>query len=365
MSLSIGIIGLPNVGKSTLFNALLKKQAALAANYPFATIEPNVGIVAVPDERLQKLVDFVRMQSRVDKDVPKKITPAVIKFVDIAGLVKGASQGQGLGNKFLSHIREVDALIHVVRAFEDKNVVRAGSIDPESDIAIINTELILADLQTLEKRIDAEQRNAKKHVPNSFEKLSVYARFVEVLNKGELAATLALTDPEHALIKDLNLLTTKPVIHVLNVSESDVVHGEHALLGNNVVYLCARLEAEIAILSPQEREEYLSTLGIHVSGLDRVIKRGYDLLGLHTFFTAGSKEVRAWTVSKGFNARQAAGVIHSDFARGFIAAEVIAFTDLLQFLHTGVTTIPKNLARLEGKDYIVVDGDVIEFRFSV
>jgi GTP-binding protein YchF len=361
MALSIGIIGLPNVGKSTLFNALLKKQAALAANYPFATIEPNVGVVDVPDERLQKLYEIVEIEY---KTPPKRIVPAVVNFVDIAGLVKGASEGEGLGNKFLSHIREVDAIIHVVRSFEDPNVARAGSTDPESDISVINTELILADIQVLSKRIENEQRNSKSGDKVSFERLSVYEKLMIKLDQGELASATDLTEKEKLLAKDLNLLTAKPFIHVYNVSEEFVTKPDNKETGTDVVYLCAQLESELASLSDQEAEEYMKELGIHNSGLDKVIKRGYKLLNLHTFFTAGPKEVRAWTIGVGDKAPQAAGTIHTDFERGFICAEVISFDGLVK---AGGWKKAKDLGliRTEGKEYIMKDGDVVEFRFSV
>ncbi|MFA6981432.1 MAG: redox-regulated ATPase YchF [Patescibacteria group bacterium] len=361
MGLSIGIIGLPNVGKSTLFNALLKKQAALAANYPFATIEPNVGVVDVPDERLQKLYEIVEKEY---KTPPKRIMPAVVNFVDIAGLVKGASEGEGLGNKFLSHIREVDAIIHVVRAFEDPNVARAGSTDPENDIKVINMELILADLQVLNKKIETEQRNSKSGDKLSFEKLAVCEKILVALDRGELASSVQLTEKEHIHAKDLNLLTSKPFIQVYNVSEEFVSKPENKEMGTDVVYLCAQLESELASLSDTDAQAYMEELGIHYSGLDKVIKRGYKLLNLQTFFTAGPKEVRAWTIRIGDKAPQAAGTIHTDFERGFICAEVVSYDDLVK---AGSWRGAKELGliRTEGKEYFMNDGDVVEFRFSV
>ncbi len=365
MSLSIGIVGLPNVGKSTLFNALLKKQQALAANYPFATIEPNVGIVDVPNERLQHLCAVVRNDyggKAGDREVPEKIIPAVVKFVDIAGLVEGAAQGEGLGNKFLSHIREVDAIVHVVRAFEDENVAKAGSTTPENDIKVVETELGLADLQVLEKRITAEQRNARGNNKEAFEKLQIYEKLMIVLDKGEPAREAVLTDKERTLIKDLNLLTLKPVMYIYNVSEKDIrsPHDREA----SGLYLCAKLEEDLISLDDSEKKEYMRELGIHVSGLDKVITRGYELLGLQTFLTAGPKEVRAWTIRKGTKAPQAAGTIHTDFERGFISAEVIDFDSLIR-VGSWKKAKEQGLVRLEGKNYVMQDGDVVEFRFSV
>lgn len=365
MSLSIGIVGLPNVGKSTLFNALLKKQTALAANYPFATIEPNVGIVNVPDDRLATLCTVVKNDfgARIgDREVPEKVIPAVVKFVDIAGLVKGASQGEGLGNKFLSHIREVDAIAHVVRAFEDANVARAGSTTPENDKKVIETELILADIQVLEKRISTEQKNARGHNKEAFEKLQVYEKLMVVLDENRPARSTALTDKEDLLIKDLNLLTLKPVMYIYNVSEEAIKSPSDRVVDG--VYLCAKLEEELISLDESEKKEYMQELGIHVSGLDKVIKKGYALLGLQTFLTAGPKEVRAWTIKKGTKAPQAAGTIHTDFERGFISAEVIDFDSLVR-IESLKKAKDQGLVRLEGKNYVMQDGDVCEFRFSV
>ncbi len=283
--MQIGIIGLPNVGKSTLFNALLKKQVALAANYPFATIEPNIGIVDVPDARLDKLTELVK---------PAKTVPAVVKFVDIAGLVKGASEGEGLGNKFLSHVREVDALVHVIRKFEDDDIARAGSTDPESDREVIETELMLADLQSVEKMIEKDQRIARSGDKEGLERIKLLDKLYQALSNGEMTSSVILTEKEEVLVKSFNLLTIKPMIQVYNVFEDAFIKG---------------------------------SFGIHASGLDKVIKRGFDILGLHTYFTAGEKEVRAWTIEKGDKAPQAAGKIHTDFERGFISAEVISFND--------------------------------------
>jgi ribosome-binding ATPase len=365
MSLSIGIIGLPNVGKSTLFNSLLKKQSALAANYPFATIEPNIGIVDVPDERLDKLCTIVKNDYQVrvgDKEVPEKVIPAAVKFVDIAGLVKGAAQGEGLGNKFLSHIREVDAIAHVVRAFEDEDVARAGSTTPASDIRVVETELGLADLQVLEKRVTTEQRTARGNNKDAFEKLAVYEKLIRVLDKGGLACNVDLTDKENLLIKDLNLLTLKPAMYIYNVSEEDVKDPHDRV--RDGVYLCAKLEEELISLNDLERIGYMQELGIHTSGLDKVIKRGYALLDLQTFLTAGPKEVRAWTIKKGTKAPQAAGTIHTDFERGFISAAVAGFDSLMR-VASWKKAREQGLIRLEGRDYVMCDGDVVEFRFSV
>ncbi len=371
MSLSIGIIGLPNVGKSTLFNALLKRQQALAANYPFATIEPNIGVVDVPDPRLAKLAELVKQefgQRKGDREIPEKIIPAVVKFYDIAGLVKGASQGEGLGNQFLSHIREADALIQVVRDFEDANVIRAGSIDQKTDIEVINTELILADLQVLSKRIERFEGEMKKNKsPENQKKMELYKTLLEALNKGTLSIDVKVSDEDKPLIKDLNLLTIKPMIYVLNVSEQDLsskVTQNSNSLEKERVYLCAKIESELSSLDETDANAYKNELGILESGLDQVIKKGYGLLGLQTFLTAGPKEVRAWTIRKGDKAPQAAGVIHTDFERGFISAEVISYDSLLA-VGGWKNAKEKGLVRIEGKNYVMQDGDVVEFRFSV
>ena len=357
--LSIGIIGLPNVGKSTLFNALLKRQAALAANYPFATIEPNIGVVDVPDVRLQKLAELVQEEfgrKAGDKEIPEKIIPAVVKFYDIAGLVKGASQGEGLGNQFLSHIREVDAIVHVVRAFEDENVIRAGSVSPDEDISTIDTELILADLQVLEKKL----KNAETK-----EKLELFTHIKMSLDRGERPK---LETPEDAqLVKELNLLTLKPVIFVYNVSEdklSTFSNQDGNADRTDVIYLSAQVESELSSFSEADKNAYLKELGITQSGLDQVIQKGYSILGLQTFLTAGPKEVRAWTIKQGAKAPQAAGVIHTDFERGFISAEVVSFENLID-AKGWKNAKDKGLIRIEGKNYIMRDGDVVEFRFSV
>ena len=409
--LSVGIVGLPNVGKSTLFNALLKKQQALAANYPFATIEPNVGVVPVPDDRLNKLADLVAREEGEHKEDPSTslrtnrppLIPTTVRFVDIAGLVKGASQGEGLGNQFLSHIREVDAIVQVVRNFSDENVIRSGSTDPKSDIEIINTELILADLQTLENQKSTlrlrsgqaikDQSDKAKFKNNEFEaKVSSMDKLEVGLNGGKLAKDVELTDDEKDAVKSLQLLTSKPIICVYNSDEGKVAElssqdtsnviaslpagGQGAarqssleiasgrIPRNDMVYVSAKLEAELSDLSEEDQKAYLSELSIKESGLDKVIKKAYETLGLITFLTAGPKEVRAWTVKKGNKAPQAAGVIHTDFERGFIAAEVISTADLLS---AGSFKVAKDQGkiRLEGKEYVMKDGDVVEFRFSV
>ena len=366
MGLSIGIVGLPNVGKSTLFNALLKRQQALAANYPFATIEPNIGVVDVPDERLNDLVEVVKSEygQRGDKEVPEKVIPAVVKFYDIAGLVKGASQGEGLGNQFLSHIREVDAIIQVVRAFSDPNVVRAGSTDPENDVGVVNTELILADLQTLTKRIERFDSELKKaRTPENIKKMEVYKKLLEILNKGELISSAGLSEEEILLSKDLNLLTSKPMIYVFNVNEGDmntnITQTTTSGFAKGVV-LSAKIESELSSLDESDANVYMTELGVNQSGLDKVIRTGYDLMGLQTFFTAGPKEVRAWTIKKGTKAPQAAGVIHTDFERGFISAEAID-CDTLVKVGGWKKAKDSGYMRLEGKNYAMKDGDVVEF----
>lgn len=365
--MKLGIVGLPNVGKSTLFNSITKAGAE-SANYPFCTIDPNVGVVAVPDERLDKLTKLYNSKSTV---------PAVIEFVDIAGLVKGASKGEGLGNQFLANIRECDAIIHVVRCFEDPNVIHVeGSVDPIRDIDTINLELIFADIETLDKRIarTAKLANNDKTAKKELETLK---RLKAVLEDGKMASSLEPEDDdEKAFIDSLYLLTTKPVIFAANVAEDDLaddganneyvqkVREYAASTGNGVFVISARIEEEIADLDDEEKAEYLESLGITESGLDKLIKASYDLLGLMSFLTAGEKETRAWTIKKGTKAPQAAGKIHSDFERGFIRAEVINYQELLDCGSLAAAR-EKGLVRSEGKDYVVQDGDTILFRFNV
>ncbi len=352
--LSIGIVGLPNVGKSTLFNALLKRQAALAASYPFATIEPNVGVVAVPDERISRLVEIVQKEyaNKIEGDCPKKVTPATIKFIDIAGLVKGAHEGEGLGNKFLSHIREVDAILHVVRGFEDTNVDRAGSVSPQEDIELINAELMLADLSTVEKRLNSTKEPKEK---------AFLTGLKENLEKGTILSTKKYTDEEEKILKELSLLTAKPFLFALNVGEESL----HQEFDQKFIKICAKLESDLTSFETDaERSDYLRELGVENTGLDQVIKRGYELLGLQSFFTTGPDEVRAWTIKKGTKARQAAGVIHTDFERGFISAEMITL-DKLEEAGTWKQAKELGVMRLEGKEYVVQDGDIMVVRFNV
>jgi len=366
MNLSVGIVGLPNVGKSTLFNALLKKQQALAANYPFATIEPNVGIVPVPDHRLTKLAEITKEEEKMTGLPP--IKAATVSFVDIAGLVKGASEGAGLGNKFLSHIREVSVIAHVVRAFADDDVIREGSVDPNSDYQTIETELMLADLQTMQN-----VQSKMKRFQDDNEKNAVQKIFVG-LSDGKTARDTDLTDEELVFINQLSLLTHKREMIVLNVSEDEYnpdaiaqITKKYAELlsqpEDKFVVICAKIESELASLSDEEQKEYLKDLGLEASGLERLIQKAYEQLGLISFLTAGEKEVRAWTIKKGINAQNAAGEIHTDFIKKFIKAEVVAFADFEE-CHgwKGARAIGK--ARLEGKEYIVKDGDIVEFKIG-
>ena len=365
--MKLGIIGLPNVGKSTLFNSLTRAGAE-SANYPFCTIDPNVGVVAVPDRRLDLLAAMYDS---------KKITPAVIEFVDIAGLVKGASKGEGLGNQFLANIREVDAIVHVVRCFDDSNVVHVdGSVDPARDIETINLELIFADLEVLERRISKTARSAMND-KDAKRELGVLQRLKAHLENGGMAKTMERTDDEESeFIASLTLLTDKPVIYAANVAEDDLaddgascayvqkVREIAAAEGSGVFVISAQIEEEIAELDDDERKEFLADLGLSESGLDKLIAASYDLLGLMSFLTAGEKETRAWTIKKNTKAPQAAGKIHSDFERGFIKAEVVNYQDLLD-AGTYAAARDKGLIRMEGKDYVVRDGDVILFRFNV
>jgi len=371
MSLSIGIVGLPNVGKSTLFNALLKRQAALAANYPFATIEPNVGIVDVPDERLEHLAQFVRNDfgnKTGDREVPEKITPTVIKFYDIAGLVKGASLGEGLGNEFLGHIREVDAIVQVVRDFSDENVIKAGAVSPEEDIQTINTELILADSQSLEKKIEKMGNSFK--FPKSKEdiqKVPVYDKLRQIFNQGSFAGSVIWSEEETEVMKELNLLTLKPMIYIFNIDEKNLKTNsiQTTILEHyNAIPISAKIESELSGFTKEEQKTFMEELGISESGLDKVIKKSYEILGLQSFLTMGPKEVRAWTIKKGVKAPQAAGVIHTDFERGFISAEVVNYETLLP-LESLRKARELGKVRLEGKEYVMQDGDIVEFRFSV
>ncbi len=350
MNISVGIVGLPNVGKSTLFNALLKKQQALAANYPFATIEPNVGVVGVPDKRLEKLARIEKEEHKM-AELPPQI-PATVKFVDIAGLVAGASKGEGLGNKFLSHIREVDAIAQVMRDFADEDVIRSGSVDPKSDYEVIETELILADLDTVLKIKDGKDKL----------RAALATKVYGFLEKGTPARDIVLSDEELVEVKQWSLLTLKPEILVLNVDEKVINLNNLSISGfdHDFVVVCAKIEAELSELSEEEQKEYLKDLGKTESGLERFIQKAFDTLGLQTFLTAGEKEVRAWTIKKGSKAPQAAGVIHGDFEKHFIKANVVNFDD---FITIGGWGKAKELGkmRIEGKEYVMRDGDVVEF----
>ena len=363
--MKLGIVGLPNVGKSTMFNSITKAGAE-CANYPFCTIEPNVGVVPVPDERLDALTKMYN---------PQKTTHAVVEFVDIAGLVKGASKGEGLGNKFLSHIRETDAIVEVVRCFEDSNVVHVdGSVDPVRDIETINLELIFADIETVNKRLDKARKNLKADKKYQ-EEIDLLEKIKTILENGISAREIDYTKEEQELVKDMFLLTTKPILYIANVSEEQIEDPEndenvkkvkeYALKENaEVIPLCVKIEEELSGLDDNDKKEMLEALGLEESGLDKVIKKSYDLLGLMSFLTAGEPEVRAWTIKKGTKAPQAAGKIHSDIERGFIKAEVVSFEDLMKE-GSMVAAREKGLVRQEGKEYIMQDGDIVLFKFNV
>jgi len=365
--LRAGIVGLPNVGKSTLFNALTAQSSALAANYPFATIEPNVGVVSVPDERLEPLARLVKTE---------KIVPATVEFLDIAGLVRGASKGEGLGNQFLANIRETDTIVQVVRCFEDENIVHVeGAVDPVRDIETIQIELALADLATVERRREKAQKSLKSGDKIARQELDVLDKIQPAVEQGRSARTVALTDDEKIVARNFFLLTTKPTIYAANVEESALSDLDNNPMVNAVreiaateaaecVVICAQLEADLVALPPEERVDYLKSLDVETSGVDQLIKGAYHLLGLMSFLTAGEKEVRAWTIPQGTRAQTAAGTIHSDIERGFIRAEIVSYEELIA-VGSYAAAREKGLLRLEGKDYIMQEGDVVHFRFNV
>ena len=363
--MKIGIVGLPNVGKSTLFNSITKAGAE-CANYPFCTIEPNIGVVAVPDERIDKLAEMYK---------PQKVTKAVVEFVDIAGLVKGASKGEGLGNKFLSHIREVDAICQVVRCFEDSNVIHVdGNVNPLRDIETINLELIFADMETIEKRLEKAKKNLKADKKYQAE-IDLLEKIKENLEKGIPARAIDYNEDEQEMLKDMFLLTAKPIIYIANISEDQIENAENEPMVKEVkeyaskehaevIPLCVKIEEELSGLEEQDKKEMLEALGLEESGLDKLIKKSYDLLGLMSFITAGEPEVRAWTIKKGTKAPKAAGKIHSDIERGFIKAEIVSYDDLIRE-GSMLSAKEKGLVRQEGKDYIMQDGDIVLFKFNV
>ena len=363
--MKIGIVGLPNVGKSTLFNSITKAGAE-CANYPFCTIEPNVGIVAVPDKRLDKLAEMYN---------PQKVTHAVVEFVDIAGLVKGASKGEGLGNKFLSHIRETDAIAHVVRCFEDSNITHVdGSIDPIRDIETINFELIFADIETIEKRLDRAKKMLKADKSYQLE-IDLLEKIKQNLENGISARSIEYTEEELPIVKEMWLLSSKPIIYVANISENQINNWEQdenvkkvqeyaKKEKSEIIPLCVKIEEELSTLEENDKKEMLEALGLEESGLDKLIKKSYDLLGLMSFLTAGEPEVRAWTIKKGTKAPEAAGKIHSDIQRGFIKAEIVSFDDLVKEGSMNLAK-EKGLVRSEGKEYIMQDGDIVLFKFNV
>jgi len=366
MALQCGIVGLPNVGKSTLFNAITATNLAAAENYPFCTIEPNTGVVAVPDSRLKILTSMYE---------PLKEVPATIEFVDIAGLVKGAASGEGLGNQFLSHIRDVDAILHVVRCFDDTNVIHVdGSINPERDIEIIDAELILKDIETVEKKVDGAARKAKTGDPKAKAESDLYTRVNEHLGQGKLARTFQVAnDDETMWMRDMHLLTRKPILYIANTDEAGLQNGNAyiekvrsiaAKEKAGIVPICAKIEMELAELPEDDRIAFLKELGMNEPGLNTVVRAAYDLLGLQTYFTAGKDEVRAWTVRKGAKGPEAAGVIHTDFEKGFIRAEVMKYEDIVR-LKTESAVRDAGLLRSEGRDYVVQDGDVMHYRFNV
>jgi len=363
--MKIGIVGLPNVGKSTMFNSITKAGAE-CANYPFCTIEPNVGVVAVPDERIDKLAEMYN---------PQKVTKAVVEFVDIAGLVKGASKGEGLGNKFLSHIREVDAICQVVRCFENANVIHVdGNVNPLRDIETINLELIFADMETLEKRLEKAKKNLKSDKKYQ-EEINLIEKIKENLEKGISARAIEYNEDEREMVKEMFLLTSKPIIYIANISEEQIGNAENEPMvvqvkqyaekeKAEVIPLCVKIEEELSGLEENDKNEMLEALGLEESGLDKLIKKSYDLLGLMSFLTAGEPEVRAWTIKKGTKAPKAAGKIHSDIERGFIKAEIVSYQDLVRE-GSMVSAKEKGLVRQEGKDYIMQDGDIVLFKFNV